>query len=314
MKLLDFSMPPFARTVWASQEIEKEWRPKLALASQAYERLEYETVVHGLRACTTAHCTPDDMVRRIQFYAKKGLMYHPLQQVGAYTGFAHTHPPVIPGKPWTWFGVVAKDPLDAYTFAEASALTEDSAGKEIDHSTIGTLLGYPECCRKFFTDVWAAGYVDPVWQQAENCEGEYVVKKEEHLIQLSKETPWETSPLLRYIGVRIMPHIPCSHDCKPSLVIARSWLDLGRELAIPGMEELEQFLRMPVEWDCLKGIAYVSTPIFKIETNSMTCYPRHVVQKEGTFRPKSGAKGLKFPFIPLGSDKFAHLFGGGSGC
>jgi hypothetical protein len=314
VKLLEFEMPPFARVVWASKEVEEEWAPKVQLAARAYARLEFESVIHGLRACTTAHAVPENLVSFTQFYAKKGLMYHPLKHVGSYSGFAHTHQPVLPGRPSSWFGVVARKPEDAYAFAHASALTEDTKDSPIDHDTIGALLGYPECCRKFFTEVWGAGYVDPVWQQAENCEGPYIAKREEHLIQMDASTPWETSPLLRYMGIRIVPQIPCSHDCKHSMAIAKDWIDLGRELKIEGMDEIEQFLRMPVEWDCLKGIAYVSTPIFKLETNSMTCYPRHVVQKEGTFRPKGGAKGLKFPFIPMGSDKFAHLFGGGSGC
>lgn len=314
MQLLDFEMPPFARMVWSSKEVEEEWAPKVSLAAKAYNQLEYESVIHGLRACTTAHAPSDKLVPCTQSYAKRGLMYHPLKQVGAYSGFAHTHQPVIQGQPWTWYGVVAKNPKDAYAFAEASAMTEDTQGKPIDHDMIGELLGYPKCCREFFTNVWGAGYVDPVWQQAENCSEDSFIKKEDHLIQIGANTPWETSPLLRYIGVRIVPQIPCSHDCKHSLETAHNWLALGEELKVEGLTELRELLQMPVEWDCLKGIAYVSTPIFKIETNSMTCYPRHVVQKEGTFRPKGGAKGLKFPFIPLGSDKFAHLFGAKGGC
>lgn len=313
MKLLDFSMPPFARIVWASKETQGEWEPKFKKAARAFSILEQESVVHGLRACTTAHIEPERMIPFMQELSKKGLIFQPMRQVGAYTGFAHAHPPVIEGLPWTWYGVVSKDPQNGYAFAHASSHTEDTMNTPIDHCAIGDLLGYPKCCQTFFNDVWGAGYIDPIWQQADSCREEYVVNKEEYLIQLKKDTPWETSSMLRYIGIRLVPHIPCSHDCDHSYAMAQSWLQLGKDLSVEGMEELEQFLRMPIEWDCLKGTAYVSTPIFKLETNSMTCYPRHVVQKEGTFLPSGKAKGLKFPFIPMGSEKFAHLFGGKSG-
>jgi hypothetical protein len=90
--------------------------------------------------------------------------------------------------------------------------------------------------------------------------------------------------------------------------MAQDWVQLGLDLKLEGMDELLELLNLPVEWNCLKGIAYISTPLFKIETNSMTCYPTYIVQKEGSLRPKGTPNGLKFPFIPMGSEKYAHLF------
>jgi hypothetical protein len=314
MELLPFRMPPYARTVWASKDIKDVWKPKLNQAARAYSSLERLTVIHGLRRATTLHVTEQDMMHQMQRLAQEGLSYVPMLQVGAYSGFAHTHPPVIPGKPWTYYGAIAKHAEDAHAFAAASAHTEETQGNQIDHEAIGKLLGYPDCCRNFFNNVWGAGYIDPIWQQAENCKPENLLKREEHLIQIGNTIPPETSVMLRYIGIRVLPHIPCSHDCQHSLQMAKDWVQLGRDVKLDGLEELMEFLNLPVEWDCMKGIAYVSTPIFKIETNSMTCYPKYVVQKEGTLRPKESPGGLKFPHIPIGSEKYAHLFGAKSNC
>lgn len=313
MELLPFQMPPYARTVWASDGLKKEWLPKMELAARAYQELEQLTVMHGLRECTTLHTTANSIMHDTQAMAKRGLAYVPILQVGSYGGFAHTHPPVVDGRPWTYYGAVGKTPEAARAFAAASAMTIEAEGKEVDHAAIGELLGYPPCCREFFNRVWGAGYIDPIWQQAENCKDDIVVNREDHLIQLSVDLPPETSVMLRYIGLRVLPHIPCSLDCPRSTQMAKDWVQVGRDEKLEGIEELMEFLQMPVEWDCLKGIAFISTPIFKIETNSMTCFPRHVVQKEGSLRPKGTPGGLKFPWIPMGSEKYAHLFAGGTG-
>lgn len=289
MKLLDFQMPPFARTAWVSKSVKDEWEPKSWKASHAYAQLELETVIYGIRDCTTGHIPNENMAYELSKLAEKGLMFLPIQRVGVYSGFAHTHPPVVEGRPWNWYGVIAREPKHALAFKEASQ------GPKIDHETIGKLLGYPKCCMDFFNNVWAAGYIDPVWQQAENIDKKYLLEQNEHLIRLSHETPFVTNVMLRYIGLRIVPHIPCSSHCEATHKFANKWLELGKKLKLDGIEELEQFLRLPVKWDCLKGIAYVSTPLFKIETNSMTCYPNYIVERKGTFYPKYLPRGNAFP-------------------
>lgn len=296
MELLNFEMPPFARIVWASKAIKDKWEPKVNLASGAYYSLERESVAHGLRQCYTEHIPQNQMVQKLQSLASKGLTFVPVQAVGSYSGFAHRHPPVVEGRPWAWYGAVGNTPQAAYSFAYASSATPESKDKNIDHRVIGNLLGYPTCCQDFFDREWRAGYVDPVWQEAENCRYENIKKRSSYLIRLKQGIPCETSVMLRYIGLRILPHIPCAHDCKHSHQMAKDWVQLGKDIKVKGLEELLEIMQFPVEWDCLKGVAYVSTPIFKIETNSMTCYPRYVVQREGISYPEDAPKSMKFPW------------------
>lgn len=289
MRLLSFQLPPSARIQFVSQKALDVWEPKINKASSCFSGLELLTVQHGIRACTTAHISNADLPYAIQRYAEKGLIYVPIRAVGVYSGFAHTHPPVLEGQPWNWFGVVAKKPEDAHAWR--------TAHEKGDHETMGTLLGYPKCCRDFFNNVWGAGYIDPIWQQAENCDSNLKKNQRSQFIRLNNNTPWESSSMLRYIGTRITPHIPCSHDCKSTLDFARQWIELGEKLQVDGLEELKEILQLPIEWNASHGIAYITTPVFKIETNSVPCDSPYIVQREGTFFPKESAKGLTFPFL-----------------
>lgn len=292
MKLLDFEIPSFSRMSWVSKAVKDEWEPKLLKARSAYSELELESVTHGLRKCVIRNVSPDYLIAFMDKLAERQLVFLPIRKVGGSSEYAHRYTSAKEGSSWKWYGVVAKSYEDASKLK--SLVLEDE--ENIDHEAIGELLGYPKCCTHFFTEKWGAGYIDPVWQEAENVASAHVLKKEDHLIKVSHELPYETNLMLRYIGIRLVPHIPCSLDCKDTAHMASSWMNLGRELGIDGLNELEEFLRLPVQWDCLKGIAYVATPLFKIETNSMTCYPNYVVQRMGTFYPKYLPRGLSFPY------------------
>jgi hypothetical protein len=101
----------------------------------------------------------------------------------------------------------------------------------------------------------------------------------------------------RYNGVRLTPHLACSFDCPGTLDNARKWMDLGTQLKLNGLTELHDILNMPTSWDVMHGIAMVTTPVFRLVTNSVPCTEQFVIRKEGNFVPKEAAKGLTFPFL-----------------
>lgn len=294
MELLDFKMPPFARMVWASKEIKEKWEPRLRIASRTYWKLEHETVARGHRECKTLHIDSREITQTIMSLGQQGLCFVPIQEVAKYNGFAHTHIQPVPGQPFSYYGAVSRNLSSAVDFANASKQFTDDGHP--NHERIAELLGYPKCCTDFFLDKWTAGYIDPVWQYSINVQKDNIKNQKEHFIRLKDTIPFETNTILKYIGLRILPHIPCSPDCKHSVKMAKEWVELARELNDNGIEYLLEFLQMPYEWDCLKGISYITTPLFKIETNSMSCYPKHIVQKEGLFYPEEAPKSLKFPW------------------
>jgi hypothetical protein len=302
LDLLNFRMPPLSRITYASKPIKGKWEPKIRLAEDAYVELEKQTVIHGLRQCKTQLFNREEFIGGQQELAKEGLVFLPIKEVGKFNAFTHFHTTPERGKPSYIYGAIATDLSAANKFAVASA-------GQTEHQVIGKLLGYPECCTKFFIDNWASGFIDPVWQQYMNLTPEHTKIRTEHRIRARNTLAPETNSLLKYVGVRIMPHIPCSPSCEASLNIAKDWVKLGRDLKINGIDEMMELLSMPVEWDALNGIGYISTPIFKLEIGTVTCYPKYVVQREGTFYPKEAPAGLKFPWnegIKLMSPKNAQ--------
>lgn len=288
---------PFARILWVTEEARDYWKPKIDAASAAFHRLETLTVFHGVRRVFTTHFTPENLVDGMKELAKKGLTFLPLHRVGSYQGFAHYHPPVEPGRPWTYYGVVGK-PSDALEFAIAT----DTG----DHKAMGELLGYPSCCTDAFNVVWKSGYIDPIWQAGEASYEESperfeVYEPKDRFMRL-KPVP-ESLPVLRYIGIRLVSHIPHSLTCKASVKVAEGIREVAKEegLYYGALEYADEILRWNIEWSVLHGIAEIKTPVFKVSTNSVPTYQKYTVQLVGEIPPeevKYGMTGLVFPYIP----------------
>lgn len=287
MELYPFNMPPFLRIQWRSKAVKDKYEPMFEKAKNIYRTLEMETVVRGFRHVTTDHVAAHDFDWKQQKYIQQGLVFVPMQKVGLYNGFASSHPPVVEGRPWSYYGVVADTLEHAQQFMEATRAN--------DHYTLGKLLGYPECCLKAFQEVWLdQGYKDTVWQQA-NVHPETVREREGNRVRLHS-VPWMSNNLLRAFGVGPIFHNKCSIHCHDTAVIAQRWIELAEELKLDGLAEMEMFLRMPMEWDAYKGIAFIKTPLFKASTNSVSCKERYQVQLEGTYFPPEGGRGLEFPW------------------
>ena len=97
------------------------------------------------------------------------------------------------GRPVTHLPLAEVSP-NRFAVGEAKALA--IAYLKQDDATVGDLLGYPPCCRAFFLKTWAAGALDTTAQMAGTGNG-----------------PIECNILGRWMGVRFVPHLPCSWDC-----------------------------------------------------------------------------------------------------
>lgn len=302
MQLLDFRMPPFSRLQWAGLEIKEKWEPKFNAARKFYQTLEKETVRHGIRKVTTEQFSSEMLDIKLKELNRNGLVFIPLRKVGLYNGRSDYHPPVVNGMPWGYYGVVSTRIEYAQEFADAT--------ETMNQQKMGELLGYPKCCIDFFDNTFKNNIFDPVWQQAENVSEKNKVVKEmkkvkehlhidwsttQHLIRL-KNIPWQSNSLLKNFQIGAIFHTSCSLDCPHTLGIAKQWFDLGKDIKCIGLDETRDFLTMPMEWDCLKGISYVRTPLFKASFNSNTSIDQYTVQIEGKFYPEDGVSGSVFPY------------------
>jgi hypothetical protein len=114
-----------------------------------------------------------------------------------------------------------------------------------DDDAIGAMLGFPSCCRAFFRDTWAGRGSRDLTPAMATIEG-----------------PWEASIMLRWMGVRLVPHLPCSGRCEETARQARAFLDAGARMGLD-VEAIGALLRLPIDYSARNGVAIVETPHFR---------------------------------------------------
>lgn len=176
---------------------------------------------------------------------------------------------------------------------KANELTNAYAAN--DDEFVGHLLGFPSCCRTFFKQAWRGEQVDTTWEMTVNS-GANPFRKNPRTLEV--EGFDECNILGRWVGVRMVTHLPCSFHCLPSLEIARKFEPLWPAQELAWTKEI---LSWPVEWSAVHGIGEVRFPVLKLSTRT-TVYPdKRTVRREGTAYPAEAARGLTFPYRHLAS-------------
>ena len=273
MKLIpNFDISPFLQMVWVSEEARKTWEQPIRDCSALVSELELLSVVEGHRRCGWQSINIKSLPSFEQKCANLGLTTLVVRFSAHFTGFAHKFQAINHIDDKTNVPVIfAGNPRVALEYKEAY----DSG----DHDKQGKFLGFPKCCREFFSDVWAKGYFDPIFQ-----------------MDRSRGFHPYSNPALRYIGIRIGFHIPCSFHCDETIKLAEQRMQLAYEKFPQQAKLLAALLAMPMSWDALHGIAVVRTPLFYAITSSVPCEKKHVVEINGDFIPRESATGLIFPF------------------
>lgn len=272
MKLLDLGVEPYTSELTFKNDQEKEyWSNKIEMCSRTINKVEISLVERGIREASTLHVGRKEMTAKINEISERGLIFTPIYWIKSYCGFSHRHTITTKDDPESiCYGIVTRSKKSAQQFKGATLL------KSVDHETIGQLLGYPDCCRKFFNSVWVVGYVDPIWQQAVNAGGKPTQEKHGgYLIEV--EGYPECVAMQRYWGVRISFHLPCSFKCEQTKKFAHVWLNEATRLnpAIP--KALLEILSLPTVWDAHRGVATINTPHYKGTSSSVVCADVHSV-------------------------------------
>lgn len=299
---LPFLLPDFTRVQWVSQRAKDVWLPRITRISQAWDNIERWSVIDGCRASALQVVAPENLSSLTVFLSQHGCIALPLSQQGAGSQYSSTTPAMNGGK-WAYrIAVIPSEPDVARAWTEAWQNSDDLK--------IGGLLGFPQCCQQFFKSVWVDGKcVDTTWHQAAH---ESII----HPDLLVMKAPAATNLLWRWLGVRMVPHLPCSHRCQETVALAESMKHCAEKRGF--VEEwswIEEILSWPVRWSALHGIALIETPILTISTRTDATAETISVNREGTDYPAEGASGTRFPYrvsetiIPLTSlKKFKDAF------
>jgi 2-polyprenyl-3-methyl-5-hydroxy-6-metoxy-1,4-benzoquinol methylase len=160
---------------------------------------------------------------------------------------------------------------------------------------MGGLLGFPPCCIAFFRRTWVdRACVDTTWQMAEASRSSAASARS---IEIDAQAPFQANILWRWMGVRAVPHLPCSFNCQLTIEFADRLMALGREIGyVAEVEWIEEILDWPVSWSALHGIAEIKTPVLKASTRTDATAHEFIVRRSGRRVPAEAATGLVFPY------------------
>lgn len=279
MKLItDFNISSMSRTIWLTKKAREVWEKPIRDITQLVQELEILSVSEGHRLCSWQTISSTQVLEQTRKWADLGLVALPVKEVASFQGFAHKHEPVAPGGPKSVCFVVSQ--------SIKSCLEYQKAFESGDNVAQGRLLGFPECCCKFFEESWKGGYFDPMWQAARRS---MVIENGKRFIKVAAHP--HSNPLLRYAGVRVGFHIPCSFNCQETVRVASTRMELARKRDESLTVLLEALLQMPMKWDVLHGLAVIKTPIFYLVVQSVPTTERYVVEVAGSFVPQEAENG-----------------------
>lgn len=263
----------FLEISYMSPQAYSEWADKLSLANRFWQFLELYSVARGLRDLAVAQTVaPDDYV--MQIVNELGLRWSVIGRYRKYEGYANKLVEAKEGEPAFWQISIARDKATAVKGAEAH--------REFDNWTLGKLLGYPKCCIDAFDDRWRVGIHDTTLEAVKSTTGSKVDEYEEdgkRVYVYRLDSVVENNIFMRYMGIRGVPHLVCSFDCKESRELGRAFLELGSEYSVEATDTLKEVLSLPMVWDLNLGIVYVDVfDVLRIASASEYIpFGRHVV-------------------------------------
>lgn len=254
--------PP--RITWASEQARSVWEPRISRISQQWQEVERVSVQEGLRPSCLQFVSPSELPTYMADAARRGLVALPLAQVpnnetvAAPEGFSYRV---------------------ALTKYEAKAWPSAWADRRDDF--IGELLGYPSCCRAFFDRVWnKERWFDTTVPQA---------------AQWDQRTYRYCNLLWRWLGVRLVSHLPCSFTCHDTRLIGEQMLKVFETVDPDAAFWVWEMLDWPVRYTSLHGIAEITSPIHRMHVATDALAEKVTVDYHGKGYPKEGATGTGFP-------------------
>ncbi len=252
------------RIQWVSSRAKEVWSPRLAAVADRWAELERWSVAEGLRGAA------------IQPLVLADHAVGSVASLGEVALWATAH----------GLMVLPLKQIDSRSITSIIARPEVAreiyalrADDERNADAIGRILGFPQSCRNAFVAAWAAGVTDPT------------------LLMEEPDGPWASNILLRWLGVRAVPHIPCSGTCQETLDLADRFRELEQVRYHDDVAAWrEEMLSWPIVYSALHGIAEVTAPVLRFVTTTDVTGDEVRRTREGTRYPEEGASGTTAPF------------------
>lgn len=285
MKLdrIELQLPEFVRVSWVNDSAREVWEPRFKAITEAWREIEWRSVPAGIRACAVLNIPMSELPQQTLRAARGGCSTLPLASEAQSARGANT---------MTMCSAVVGSLPDIVAFHEAW-----EAG---DEARVSEMIGQPDCCNEAFRTAWVDdGLNDTTWPMAMKTKA---VPQDTASVEISSSP--HTNIFWRWVGVRPVPHLPCSFDCAKTIALADRYYQVGRDAGFgQEVDWMLEILSWPIEWSSLHGVAEVRTPILKIATSTDATGSKYVIRRPGTGYPAEGAQGLTFPFRVLSVPK-----------
>ena len=289
MKRLSFELKEWTRLIWTTNTSGNDlWKSRMQKITSMWTEMEKLTVLNGIRSAAMVFVFPENLLPLTQWAAKNDLLALPVQQVSANTenGYAAESITYERGKLFQYRVIITKKEHSDQAYA---------CYARSDEQAIGELLGFPNCCSKFFQEYWVdQKYKDVSWPMAVNTIGS--IPDDVYEIDITNGHP-NCNILWHWMGVRLTMHLPCSFTCNPTINLVNDIIQCGHDAGF--VEELkwtQEILSWPIEWSALHGIAEIKTPLFKVSTRTDATADRYIIRYHSDKYPDEGATGVVFPY------------------
>jgi len=270
MRRVDHRPRDFTRFSWASGDAKAVWEPRIRRVCACLRELEWRSILEGVRACGLVSVAPNELEAFGAMLALHGLDVKPLEKIAADDFYAASRRVPVGDEPFNYWCATGSA-SDVQLLAAAHSRHDDEA--------VGRLLGYPSCCRDFFNRVWVEeGFIDTTWPMAHMTSS----KKDMAPNHVEISGMPRCNVLLRWLGPRMVFHLPCSFECGPTAELAGKLAEIGESAGFHlEMSWLEEMLSWPLEWSALDGLAEIKTPVGTISTATDVTGERYQVNYKG---------------------------------
>ena len=280
MNRLDFVTPEWTRVIWSNSVGKPIWEQRINRICSAWQNVEIAAICDGVRHAAIQFWEQNELVEKSHQCQMLGLTATVLDREKHSSSYSASSQSYIEGQPYHHRVVIAKN-KDTTAFI--------SAWESRDDIKMGELLGYPYCCTTFFKKFWVGqGIIDPTW-----C----MVSNDSSLVNIEETTPIECNILLRWLGVRLVPHLPCSFTCEETVRFGSKLELTARKSGFDSeWDWINELLSQPIEYSTLHGAAEIKTPLFKISTRSDAAATKITIQRQGSIFPEGSSSGIHFPY------------------
>ncbi|RYG89578.1 MAG: hypothetical protein EON59_01315 [Alphaproteobacteria bacterium] len=229
MKPLAFTLPPLVQVSWASPTLRQRWGEVFAGAPLALAQRWIDAIGRRELPAAIFPVRPFDLPILMRAALAFGLEVRPLDDSHRFLGRMGWRAPAL--------SLVVAAGCTTVVDAIVERLGEaDEAGFLME-------AGWPKCCA---TARASSGAASPIWA---------FIRSTEASAQPVGAKPLSWHPLLRTLGINLLPHVPCGPDCAPSIRHAQR---------LASTEEVDEVLSWSVNWSALHGLTEIFLPVSKI--------------------------------------------------